>query len=499
VQNYIAEPQVEYKSTLGKGLLQALAGATIQQTTAKGYQIYAASYTNDALLNNMLGAGTLTPYYNNSSVYKYNAFFGRLNYDWKDKYLFNATFRRDGSSRFGENHRYGNFGAVGAAWIFTREKFVGKALPFLSFGKLRASYGLTGNDQISNYQYLPTYSSSATSAYQGTAVLSPGQLANPDLKWESNKKLEVALELGLLKDRISLTAAYYHNRSGNQLLYIGIPGQTGFGTYTGNFPAVIQNSGLELDLSTTNFKSTDVEWTTSLNFSLPVNKLVSFPGLATNTNYSANYVIGKPVNLTKLYHYLGINPDDGTINLENTDYTKRIPAPVGTPYFGGINNNITYKDFQLSFFFQFSHQQGRTEYQYGSTPIGSLGNQNTAVLDRWQKKGDNALFPKATTTYGAVGSNTYYFLTSNAFWGDASFVKLKTVSLSYNLPAMLIKKLKLSACSFYIQGQNLYTWAKQKYVLDPETTLPGTGGGLGTGVMVVPPLRTIVAGIHCSL
>jgi hypothetical protein len=330
-------------------------------------------------------------------------------------------------------------------------------------------------------------------------VLYPSGLANPDLKWESNKKLDAALELGFLKDRISLTADYYHNRSGNQLLYIGIPGQTGFGSYVGNFPAVVQNSGLELDLTTINLRRADLEWTTSINFTLPKNKLVSFPGLTSNPNYSNSYIIGQPVNLTKLYHYLGINSADGTINLESTDYSKRIPAPVGNPYYGGINNNISYKGFQLSFFFQFSHQMGRTDYQYAPSPIGAMYNQSTAALDRWQQKGDNALFPKATTTYGTVGANTYYFLSSTAFWGDASFVRLKTASLSYNLPALVTKKLRLSACSIYVQGQNLYTWAKQKYVLDPETTLPGTGPGLGTGVMVVPPLRTIVAGIHCSL
>jgi TonB-linked SusC/RagA family outer membrane protein len=498
VQNYVVEPQLEYSTVIGKGKLQVLAGGTIQQTTAKGYEIYGSGYTNDALLNNFLGAGTLTPYYNNSTTYKYNALFGRINYNLAEKYLLNINFRRDGSSRFGSNHHYGNFGSAGAAWIFTQESFVKGAIPFLSYEKLRASYGITGNDQITNYQYLSTYGSSSTYAYQSTAVYYPSGVPNPDLQWETNKKLEVAVELGFLKDRILLTTAYYRNRSGNLLIYLALPSQVGFSTYLGNFPAVVQNSGLEVELNTKNIKSKDFEWTTSFNFSLPKNQVTSFPGLATSS-YANTYVIGQPVNLIKVYSYTGTKSTDGTLSV-SSDYNNRLVTSVGTPYNGGMNNNITYKSLQLSFFFQYNHQMGRTMYQYGPTPIGGMYNQYTAVLNRWQKAGDNALFPKATTSSStSVGANTYYFLNSNAFWGDASFIKLKTVSLSYSLPAALIKKIKMSTCSFYIQGQNLFTWSKQKYVLDPETSLPGTGGGLGTGVMNVPPLRTIVAGIRCSL
>ncbi len=168
--------------------------------------------------------------------YRYHAVFGRINYNWKDKYIFNLTGRRDGSSRFGPGKRFSNFGAVGVAWIFSEENFFEKHLSFLSYGKLRVSYGVTGNDQIGDYEFLDTFSLTSY-PYQGNIGLYPTRLFNPDFAWERNRKLEGALDLGFMQDRIFLRAGYYRNRSDNQLISLPLPPSIGFASIRSNLPA----------------------------------------------------------------------------------------------------------------------------------------------------------------------------------------------------------------------------------------------------------------------
>ncbi|GAA3919090.1 SusC/RagA family TonB-linked outer membrane protein [Chitinophaga oryziterrae] len=501
--NYIVEPQIEYTTGIKGGKLQLLAGTTFQQSKATGISLYGSNFSSESLLNSISSAGTITVRSNNYSVYKYNAVFARANYNWQDKYIVDGTFRRDGSSRFGPNHRFGNFGAVGAAWLFSKEKFMAD-IPVISFGKLRGSYGLTGNDQIPNYLYSALYTSAWTGYnYLGTNTLVQNNISNPDLHWETTKKLDFALELGLWNDRILLKTDFYRNRSSDQLVYIALPTQSGFVNYTGNFPALIQNKGWEFEVTTTNIQSKSVKWTTSLNVTINRNKLISFPNLATSS-YSTTYVIGQPIDVQLLYHYTGVDPTTGSPTFTSKGATPqyatdRVPMNVGHPYYGGITNNISYKNFTLDFTFQFNHRNGFKNstltsnfypYGYGYT------NQSTAILDRWKTTGDKAFFPSAGANYDQAYSN---LASSDYNWGDASFIKFKTLSLTYNLPKTWLQHVHMSGASLYAQGQNLYTWAKQKYAYDPETTLPGTGPGLGTGrYSAFPQLRTMVVGLNLS-
>ncbi len=500
-QNYIIEPTAEYTKEIGQGKLLAVAGASWQHNTSDGYYITGSNYSSEALLNTLSAAGLITINYNNIVEYKYNALFGRVNYDWKGKYFANATFRRDGSSRFGPNNRYGNFGALGAAWVFSEEDFA-KKIPVLSFGKLRASYGTTGNDQISNYLYLPLYSTSGT--YLSNPAMNPVTLPNADIQWETTKKFEVALELGFLKDKILLTADYYNNRSSNQIAYLRLPTQTGYNSILSNLPALIENSGLEFDISTTNISTGDWKWTSTFNVTLPKNKLVEFPGIE-NTFSSGSYIVGQPINFTKVLHYLGVDPKTGAAQYEDINkdgaitFDDRYVAKIGTPYYGGLGNSVSYKNFQLDFFFQFNHRFGQTNI-LNNRP-GTLNNQNTAYLDVWQKEGDITNVPAATAVAGSAVYNSYnFYSSSDAFWGDASYLKLRSASIAYNVPKNIAKVLGMTNCRLFVQGQNLFTWSKNKYILDTETTVAGGPPGLGTGTIaqVLPPLRTILFGINCS-
>jgi TonB-linked SusC/RagA family outer membrane protein len=501
-KNWIIEPTAEYTTNISAGKLTALVGGSWQHNTSNGKLLNGTNYSSEALLGTLSGAGTVTVSYNNIVEYKYAALFGRLNYDWKGKYLVNATFRRDASSRFGPDNRFGNFGAIGAAWVFSEENFIRNNLSFLSFGKLRGSFGTTGNDQISNYLYLPLYSASTT--YLGQATINPSTLPNASIQWETTKKLEAALDLGFLKDRILFTANYYRNRSSDQVTFLTVPTQSGYNAIQANLPAVIQNSGLELELNTVNFTSKDLRWTTSLNVTFPKNKLVEFPGLE-KTFSSGSYIVGQPLVFSRVYHYMGVDPANGRAMYEDIDKDNAITtndrtvAKIGTPYYGGLNNTISYKNWSLNVFFQFNHRYGTTNIL--NTRPGILSNQNVSYNARWRKAGDITSIPGATTTTGTPIYLSYNLYTqSDAVWGDASYLKFRTAALSYDLPAKWAGFIKMSSCRAYVQAQNLFTWAKNKYILDTETTVQGGPSGLGTGTIgqVMPPLRTIMFGINCS-
>lgn len=500
-QNWIIEPTLDYVKNIGQGKLTALVGTSFQQNSSASQSVNGTNYSNDALLGAINAAGMLTAN-NNLVYYKYNALFGKVNYEWNEKYLFNGTFRRDGSSRFGPKNRFGNFGAVGLGWVFSKEDFVANNVDFLSFGKIRGSFGTTGNDQISNYLYLQLYS--PTTPYLGNATMNLVTLPNEFIQWETTQKLEFAMDLGFLKDRILLTANYFRNRSGNQITNAAMPTQVGYNSYVTNLPAVIQNTGLELELNATNITTPEFTWKTSANFTFYQNKLLEFPELE-RSFYASSYIVGEPINLIRLYNYLGVDQATGQARYEDRNGDgvitpdDRYVADIGTPFYGGFNNTFSYKGFELGVFFQFNHRFGVTKIL--NTRPGVMINQNDYWLGRWTPENDQSDIPGATANPGSSIYNSYnQYTNSNAMYGDASYIKLRSVNLSYQLPTGWISRAKMSNCSVFVQGQNLFTWAKNKYVLDTETTVQGGPSGLGTGTIaqVLPPLRTIVFGFNCQ-
>jgi hypothetical protein len=307
--------------------------------------------------------------------------------------------------------------------------------------------------------------------------------------------MEIGLDMGFLKDRILLTANYYRNRSDNQLSYLKLPIQTGFNSYTGNMPALLQNDGFEFELSTKNITSEHFTWTSSLNVTIPRNRLLS---IDPNFFYASTYALGKSLNQQWKFVYAGLdatgkpqyrNLGKDTVTATPSYSTDRIVAGDTDPkIYGGLNNTFSYKGFDLGFFVQFMKRDGNIYPGSAPGPLGN-GNQNTYWLNRWRQAGDNTLLPKATTNYGVYS----YYSSSTAVWGDNSFVKLRNVSLSYSFPVAWVKQAKMSALRVYVQAQNLYTWTKSKYSLDPETSTV-----INQAPVVMPPLRTIVFGLNCS-
>lgn len=476
--SWIAEPQINWNCNLRKAKIETLLGTTFQsQTTNRLFQS-GFGFSSNSLIYDLASANLKTIDLSDETVYKYQAVFARINYNYDGRYIINVTSRRDGSSRFGPGKQFANFGAVGAAWVFSEEKFL-QGNNILSFGKLRASYGTTGNDQIGDYQFLDTYVSSGNT-YNGTIGLQPVRLFNPEFGWETNKKFEVALETGFFQDRIFLTSAYYNNRSTNQLVGIPLPGTTGFQTLQGNLDATVQNTGVEFTLSSKNIVGNNFSWTTNFNISFNRNKLLSYPGLETSS-YANTYVVGQSVNIVKLYHYTGFNPLTNLYEFEDVNNDGQITsladrqtvANLSPKYFGGVQNNFRYKNMQLDFLFHFVKQES---FGYMPGVPGTAVNQLSEV--------SNQQLPFTSGANGAVISAYYRYGLSDAALQDASFVRLKNVSLTYDIPL----KAKSLKCQLYFQGQNLLTFTSYNSG-DPEFKFSG----------YLPPLRVFTTGVKVTL
>ncbi|MAB58510.1 MAG: SusC/RagA family protein [Aequorivita sp.] len=484
--SWLVEPQLNYTYSKGNHKLDVLLGYTAQQETSRIFSQYAEGFATNSQIMNLAAANYIKVMNDAESVYKYQAIFGRLNYTYNNRYILNLTGRRDGSSRFGPNNRFANFGAVGAAWLFSEETGVKNALPFLSHGKLRGSYGSTGNDQIGDYRYYNSYGSTGI-PYNGTIGLYPTALYNPNFGWEENRKAELALELGVFDNRITANINYYRNRSSNQLVEIPLPGTTGFAGILGNLDALVENRGWEFELNTLNLNSGNWKWNTSFNFTLPKNELLEFPNLASST-YANSYVIGQPITIVRVLHFTGVDPETGIYTFEDYNGDGQISAPedrkaiidTAPEWYGGLSNTLSYGNLELDIFFQFSKQMAQNINRWGTTP-GAMVNQPVGVLEAWTAPGDQTDTQGYTTgaSYERIVA-AYNLGQSDAAFSDATFLRLKNISLSYNIPNFLHSA---SNAKVFLQGQNLYTLTEYKGQ-DPEQTQG-----------FIPALRWLGAGI----
>ncbi|WP_268223881.1 SusC/RagA family TonB-linked outer membrane protein [Sinomicrobium oceani] len=489
-KTWIVEPKVTYKKHIGQGELNMLVGATFQQSTSDIQRIRASGYTSDAMLKNIQAAPYISIDQSDYTKYRYNAIYGRINYNWRERYIINLTGRRDGSSRFGPGKRFSNFSAVGAAWIFSKERFLQDS--FISFGKLRGSYGTTGSDAIGDYGYLDTYTSTQY-PYLGQPGLIPTRLANPNYQWETNKKLEAGLELGLAQDRIFLSGSWYRNRSSNQLVGFPLPVITGQSTIQFNLPATVENKGWEFTLNTINIQRDKFSWRTGFNLSFPENKLLEYENIEASP-YANRYRTDKSLFIASGFHYLEVDPETGYHIFEDVDgngsgtdryadYQYR--KEIAQQYYGGLQNTLHYKDFELDFFFQFVKQTGRNYFGDGTFILpGSMSNQPASVMERWQQPGDITDIQAFSTNYSGLGAAYNSYRQSDGSIVDASYIRLSNISLSWNLP----ERLGLGGNSrFYLQGQNLFTVTNYEG-MDPESMISRS----------LPPLRVLTLGVQLS-
>lgn len=488
--SWIIEPQLNYRLNFSKLKIDALAGATYQRRSDSQWVNMGYGFASNSLIDNPASASRYTVTSSYDNLYKYQAFFGRLNLNWDKRFLLNITGRRDGSSRFGPGNRFASFGAVGAAWIFSGEKWMQNLQPILSFGKIRASYGTTGNDRIGDYQYINTYTGSGLH-YNGSTTLQPSRLFNSNFGWETNKKLELALETGFLNNRLNLTLAWFSNRSSSQLVGIPLPGTTGFSQIQANLGATVQNQGIEVTLQSTNIKNEKFSWTTSFNFSRLKNELVEFPGLDAST-YRYMYDIGLPLNIVKMYHFTGVDPQTGMYTFEDANNDGLISAAddristvdLNPEFFGGVGNRLNWGPVELDFLVQFVKQKNFNQ-SFTSQMPGLMVNQPVDALNRWQQSGDMATYQQYSSgsNFEVQIANTR-FAQSDAAISDASYLRLKNIALSVDLPQEWTGNAR---CRLSLQGQNLITITSFKGA-DPEFKTPG----------VLPPLRIFTTNLLVS-
>lgn len=487
-----------YTPNLGeKNKFSAVAGMSYLQNDTKQSLANAEGTATDAIKNL---SGTTSVTFANSASGRYNflSYFLRANYALNGKYLLSASVRDDGSSRFGPSNRYGVFPAASAGWVLSEESFLNES-NVLSFLKLRASWGLTGNAEIGNNRFDTLY---GVLNYPDLPGLVAVQLPNPDLKWEKTSQTDIGLDFGLFGNRLSGEIDAYYKKTSDLLLNVNIPSTSGYTFITRNL-GKMENKGIEIGITSTNISTKNFRWTTSANAAYNKNKVLDIKGQIIEGGFSLTQraVEGEPIGEFYGQKFLGVDPETGDAQFlgedgkPTTDYGAAARVTLGNSnpdWTGGITNTLTYKNFDLNFFFQFVSgnkiYNGAGRYQSDGFYNG-FDNQTVDLLNAWTKPGDKTEVPRIGYFY-ATGYDE-----SSRFLYNGSYIRLKSASIGYNLPKTLVAKMHMNAARFYVAGYNLITITN--YPGDPEVntqTISNIGGG--QDFYTIPQARTVTLGLN---
>ncbi|WP_282041777.1 SusC/RagA family TonB-linked outer membrane protein [Winogradskyella flava] len=498
--NILSENYLTYNREVGKGDLTLLAGYSYQKNTTETFSAGAQGFTSDSFSFSNLGSGAVQLIPTSSfSETEIQSQFGRINFDWDDKYLFTATVRRDGSSNFAKNEKYAIFPSGAIGWKISNEEFM-QGIEQISNLKLRASYGVTGNQGIAPYGSLATFGSVFTPINGQTVInVTPGQVANPDLKWESSYQTNIGLDVGLLDNRISLSLDYYNIDTKDLIIadtsqpqYLGFLNPASLRNV-----GEINNRGFEINLNTRNISNENFTWTTDFNWSTNKNEFVTLlngedifqdasPGYF---NIDRTHVLreGESVGVFWGYEYQGVYQGgdlpagtgllpgaeagdqlftdlDGDGEITPGDDQKIIGDPTPNWTFG-ITNNFTYKNFDLNIFFQGS-QGGDIMNLTAVQLFNGDSNATTDILNSWTPTNTDTNIPRARLRGKEISSR---------FVEDGSYIRLKNIAIGYNLPLELVEKIGLDGVRVSISAQNLLTITDYSG-LDPEVNFLGSGG-----------------------
>ena len=446
---------------------------------------------------NTTGTATGAAGFNNE--FRQAGYFGQVKYNYDNRYFAKFTARYDGSSRFGEDNRFGFFPSGSVAWSLSDEDFFD--VGFISSLKIRAGYGITGNSNIGRYAARGLFSTAGS--YQGATALRPTQLANRALTWEKSTSLNAGVDYDLFAGRIFGSVDVYQKDNSDLLLAQPLPIDSGFGSITRNIGEV-RNRGIEFVINTVNVRAGDFQWNSRFNLSINDNEVLQLSENEDRLNPASTQpvAVGRSIDAWRVIKYAGVNPADGrpiwfdadgelTYQPDFDDDAKFFDG-AEEDAFGGFGNTFRYKGISLSTFFQFSFGQTALPQQvvaFGLNQVG--GSQSNGVdkrlTDAWREPGDIKPYPAPTTAFTYAESSGYFITSSDKLY-DASYIRLKDVTLAYNLPTSVTEKLNLKNLRFSLSGLNLLTWTS--YIgFDPEVAGDLTQASIPVG-------RTITGGIE---
>ncbi len=498
VSTWVFEPRLNYRNTFAEDhTLSGTFGGTLLRrkdlfafASGTGFAKPELVFLNSASVIDD-GSSGFTPY-------SFNSLFGRVGYSYKEKYIFNASVRRDGSSRFGSGNKFGTFWSVSGAWNFADEEFLD--LPWLEVGKLRVGYGVIGNDGIGDFTFTGFF---GAGDYLGQPSFTRGGIENSELKWEETSTLDIGIELSFLGGRIDFSTTYFEKRTDDLLFNVPLPSTTGFNNVQSNIGET-ENVGWEFELGGTVLNVGGFQWTISSNLTLLQNKVVSLqddePIFA---GFGSAVIVGKPIGTFYGLDWLGVNPATGNSEFRDlngdgiidTGNDQGVIGDANPDYWGGITTNFSYKGITLDILFQFV---GGVDIYNNTRTFLMNPTSNFQLHDdirfAWQNPGDITFVPRVDVVQPNDFSN------DNSRWlENGDYLRLKNVTLAYDLPQSILSKIKLRQLRVYVTGFNLLTFTEYEGI-DPEVSTFGfTDNAAGTEFLTAPQPITYTVGVNIGL
>lgn len=503
---YLAEGFAVYDGTAGPHAVSATAGASAEVNSVEDNYIRGVGLGDD-YFRYVRNASVIEEVDGSLSRHNLASAFSRATYTYGGRYIASASLRVDGSSRFGPNDRYGVFPAGALAWRVSQEPAVRRRVgSWLSDLKLRASYGLSGNQEIGNYTWRDRWGSAS---YGGQPGLAPRSLGNPGLTWEATAQFNAGLDLALFDDRVGLTTDFYTRRTTDFLFDRPITVTSGFGSVISNL-GEISNTGVELLLRAEPFRAAaagGLRWESTLNLSHNVNRIAAlYEGAPFSTGQAdaARVEEGYPIGSFYMLHFLGVDPATGDAMYEDVDGSGSITEAdrrvVGSPHpdlYGSFANALSFHGVDLNVYLLFSvgNQIFNAVRTFADDGGNSDDNMLRRALTRWQNPGDITDEPRASAD-GSSGANEI----SDRFLESGTFLRVKTVTLGYTLPTRYVRGVGGRSLRLYASAQNLLTFTGYSG-LDPEVNYSGSGSNvvLGTDFYTFPQPRALLLGLTLGL
>lgn len=507
VVNHNANNFFTYTKAFGSVAVDATLGMSFQKASSDQTQVRGQEFPADDF-KKLNDAGEITGGFSFATQYSFLSYFSRVNLKVSDKYLFTASARVDGSSRFGADNRYGFFPAASAGWVLSSEGFLSDS-DVISFLKLRASIGRVGNAEIPEFQALGLW---GAGKYGGSSTINAVQLANPELSWEKATQTDVGLEFGFFNNRVSGELDYYVKNTTDLLYNTPVPGTSGFMNQVRNVGSM-ENRGYEVVINSVNMMSKNFKWTSAFNFSQNQNKVTALMEGVTQLpvndgRYVNSLLVGQPMGVFYGPKYAGADPNNGDAlyYLENgettNNYNDAANFILGSPnpkFLVGFNNTFTLGPVDFSVLLQ--GVSGNSIMNGGGGFMSANGdwldNQTRDQLTSWKQPGDVTMVPQARfNLFGVIPNGV---AASSRYVHDGSYLRVKTVSLGYNLPTTLLARVKMTSARLYVTGQNLFTFTDYPG-WDPEVNADyrsqTSNSNQGNDFYSAPQIKSVIFGLN---